>query len=221
MILESIVTTVDAEGRVNIAPMGPSVEPDDGERFTWEQFTLRPFTGSTTYGNLQATGRAVIHVTDDVGLFARAAVGTLPSEELPLDQLVEPVAEGRWFRLRDCHRWFAVEVTGAHGEGPRVEMSGKVLASGTVRPFFGFNRAKHAVIEAAILATRTHLLDAALIEGELQRLRPLVEKTAGPQEREAFGLLCRTIQERTTSGGESVQQQQTPKRPAPPGRPAP
>lgn len=185
MILESIVTTVDDAGRINLAPMGPKIEPGD-----WDHFTLRPFAGSRTYRNLLSTGRAVIHVTDDVGLFAHAAV-----EELECGALVEPVADGRWWRLTDCHRWFAVEVIKTTLQEPRAELGCRVAASGIVRPFFGFNRAMHAVIETAILATRKHLIDTEVIESELQRLRPLIEKTAGPVEQEAFEFLCRSIRE--------------------------
>ena len=189
MILESIVTTVDDLGRVNLAPMGPRTDDPIGDRFT-----LRPFQSTRTYDNLVATRRAVIHVTDDALLFARAAVG-----DVPCDDLVEPVEDGRWWRLRDCHRWFAVSVESV-GEGdPRVDMECRVRHSGTVRPFFGFNRAKHAVLETAILATRTHLLEAARIAEEVQRLRPLVDKTGGPDEHQAFDHLCRTIRTRTGS----------------------
>ena len=60
---------------------------------------------------------------------------------------------------------------------------------GTLRDFFGFNRAKHAVIEAAILATRIGILPAAEIRSELERLAAPVEKTAGEQERRAFAFL--------------------------------
>src|SRR2546430_9636269 len=57
------------------------------------------------------------------------------------------------------------------------------------REFLGFNRARHAVLEAAILATRTHLLPAEQIRDELARLQVIVDKTAGPREREAMALL--------------------------------
>jgi hypothetical protein len=53
----------------------------------------------------------------------------------------------------------------------------------------GFNRAKHAVLEAAILATRTHLIPADQIRDEFARLQVIVDKTAGPREREAMALL--------------------------------
>jgi len=42
------------------------------------------------------------------------------------------------------------------------------------------------VLEASILASRARLLAADEIRAELTRLQPLVDKTAGPQEREAM-----------------------------------
>ena len=57
------------------------------------------------------------------------------------------------------------------------------------RPFFGFNRAKHAVLEAAILATRIGILPDDEIRREMERLAIPVEKTAGQQERRAFEFL--------------------------------
>lgn len=186
MILESIVTTVDPAGRVNVAPMGPRVDDE-----ACRQFVLRPFDSSRTFANLTSSGRAVVHVTDDVSLFAKAAVGRIEPEGL-----VEPIDQGDWWRLRDCHRWFAVEVESVSDERPRADVRCRVVRSETVRPFFGFNRAKHAVIEAAILATRTHLIAPETIDQQLEWLQPLVDKTAGPAEREAFDFLCQTIRRR-------------------------
>ena len=60
---------------------------------------------------------------------------------------------------------------------------------GRLREFFGFNRAKHAVVEAAILASRTDFLPLADIEAEFRRLAVIVDKTGGPQEHEAFRFL--------------------------------
>jgi hypothetical protein len=57
------------------------------------------------------------------------------------------------------------------------------------RDWFGFHRARHAVLEAAILATRFHLLPADEIAREFARLKVIVDKTAGPAELEAFALL--------------------------------
>ena len=190
MILESIVTSVDSTGNVNIAPMGPLVDGDLNDPV----FTLRPFTSSRTYANLQVTNRAVIHVTDDVWLFAKAAVDDIAPSECQ-ELVCETAAESAW-RLRDCHRWFAVEIESTSGDEPRIDMRCRILDSGVVRPFFGFNRAKHAVIEAAILATRTHLLDADDIWSQIERLTPLIDKTAGAEEHRAFQFLNETIRQR-------------------------
>ncbi len=195
MILESIVTTVSLEGRVNVAPMGPIVRPTTGNQ-TLPSFCLRPYEGSRTCENLLATGKAVIHVTDDVLLLARAAIGNVDAAGLtcPAEN-----ASAEHVRLRDCHRWFAIEVTQAGGTPPRHELLAGCVAEGIVRPFFGFNRAKHAVIEAAILATRIGMIDPSQIADELQRLRVPVDKTAGPDELAAFRLVCTYIEEKLTS----------------------
>ena len=60
---------------------------------------------------------------------------------------------------------------------------------GTRREFLGFNRARHAVLETAILSTRLHLIPRAEIEAELAKLQIIVNKTAGPREFEAMELL--------------------------------
>lgn len=195
MILESIVTSADLSGHVNVAPMGPEVDGLPGAESAGEAiFTLRPFESSRTYQNLIATGKAVIHVTDDVGLIARAAVGKLDTNDH--SDLVCQVEQTSWWRLKDCHRWFAVTVESIKGDGPRFEMRCRVEHSGIVRPFFGFNRAKHAVLEAAILATRTHLLSRETIDRQIEQLQPLIDKTAGPAEHDAFEFLRKTIDER-------------------------
>ena len=56
-------------------------------------------------------------------------------------------------------------------------------------PFQGFNRAQSAVIEAAVLISRLHLLPRAEVEAELERLEIAVGKTAGPAEAQAWSWL--------------------------------
>src|SRR2546422_4374937 len=53
-------------------------------------------------------------------------------------------------------------------------------------------------LEAAILATRTHLLPADQIRAEFARLQVIVDKTAGPREREAMALLSERSEEHTS-----------------------
>jgi hypothetical protein len=199
VILESIVTSVDRQGRVNIAPMGPRIQSGDSrsEDVDAMTFVLRPFHSSQTYRNLVATPKAVIHVTDDADLFARAAVDAIEPDQIA--RLVQQVDGTPCWRLIDCCRWFAVELESVSDHQPRVDMRCRVIRAGNVRPFFGFNRAKHAVVEAAILATRTDLLPPGQIRDQLAGLQPLIDKTGGPAEHGAFDFLRKTIHDRLAS----------------------
>jgi hypothetical protein len=74
-----------------------------------------------------------------------------------------------------------------------------VVHRGTRREFLGFNRARHAVIEAAIYVTRLHLLPREFIESELARLQVIVDKTAGAEELEAMALLTEHVRSVATA----------------------
>jgi hypothetical protein len=177
MILESIVTTVGPGGELNVAPMGPVVDAG------LTRFRLRPFQTSTTFRNLQAHPEGVIHVVDDVLLIARGAIGALAEPPTRPAEIVR----GRV--LQDACRSFEFRVVSCDASQPRSEIAVEIVHTATHRDFWGFNRAKHAVLEAAILATRLHLLPAEEIQAEFRRLEAPVEKTAGPRELEAFALL--------------------------------
>ncbi len=183
-ILEGIVTTLNADGSVNISPMGPIV--DEAMR----HLRLRPYQTSTTYKNLKRSGEGVLHVTDDVELLARAAVGQ--PEPMPLLLPAEHV-QGKI--LAGACRWYEFRVTRLNDSQERTEIEAEVVGQGRLRDFFGFNRAMHAVVEAAILATRVRWLPAETIRGELERLAVPVEKTAGECERRAFAFLQQYVDE--------------------------
>ena len=70
-----------------------------------------------------------------------------------------------------------------------LRLEARVVAVHEGRPFLGFNRARHAVVEGSILVTRLHLLGADEVRRQFRELAVLVEKTGGPREHEAFRLL--------------------------------
>jgi uncharacterized protein len=188
VILESLVTTTTEEGRPHLAPMGPRIAADG------RSFLLRPFPTSQTYRNLKARGHGVLHVTDDVLLLARAAVGQAPPQEyLPARQVPG-------FILKSACRYSEFRVRSLDETGERMHIEAEVVGSGTLREFFGLNRAKHAVVEAAILATRLHLIPADDVRADYKKLRVLVEKTGGPAEHEAFAFLTEYV-DRVLVGG--------------------
>ncbi len=192
MILEGIVTTISAAGAVNIAPMGPIVDGDAAPG-AWTHFTLRPFRTAQTFANLMAHGEGVLHVTDDVLLLARSALGMLD----PMPAL-RPATKVRGWVLEDACRFYEFRIADRRGAGPteqRARFEVEVVHCGRQRDFFGFNRAKHAVVEAAILATRTSIVPLDEIEEEYRKLAVLIEKTGGVQEHAAFDLLRLHLQQ--------------------------
>lgn len=188
MILEGIVTTRHADGSVNVAPMGPAIRLADDGTPQFDRLLLRPFKTSLTYRNLTRDRCGVFQVTDDVLLLAKAAV--LDDFEPPATVAAAHVPS---VRLADCCRYYEFTIETLDESEDRSSMEARVVHVGRVRDFFGLNRAKHAVVEAAILATRRHLIPAGAMRADFDRLRPLVEKTGGPAEHEAFALLERFI----------------------------
>jgi hypothetical protein len=177
VILEGIVTTVDSDGTVNLSPMGPIVDA------AMERLVLRPYQSSRTYQNLKRDRQGVFHVTDDAELLVHAAVG----KPDPMPQLRQAPGGG-WIIANAC-RWYGFQVEQLDDSQDRTRIDCRVTASGVLRDFFGFNRAKHAVLEAAILATRVHLLPAEELQHEFARLRIPVDKTGGDAELRAFEFL--------------------------------
>ncbi len=173
-----------ADDTVNCAPMG--VEWGEGV------IVLKPFLETTTYRNVVATGTAVVNLTDDVRVFARAAIGN------PAYPTVPAVAV-RGVVLADCCSWREFRARSIDGSSPRSRIDMTEVHRGTRREFIGFNRARHAVLEAAIYATRLHLLPRSFVDDEFARLQTIVDKTAGPAEFEAMALLTEHV--RATPAG--------------------
>ena len=184
MILEAILGVADPsdEGNgVRFAPMGVSLS-DEGVP---ENLSLRPFATSRTGALLLREGRGVLNFTDDVFLFALTAL----SDEIPMH--AGPVLEGAcdWWEI-EVER--AAEEDGAKGSGEkRRTVFCRISAKHSVRPFSPFNRGKNAVLEAAILATRTHLKDCdrERLSQKIRELHEIVLKTGGRREIEAFDLV--------------------------------
>src|SRR5205823_7581124 len=143
---------------------------------------IKPFLETTTFKNVEATGVAVVNLTDDVMLFAQGAIANV---EFP----AAPAAVVRGVVLEAACSWREVRVEALDATPPRARIATRVVHRGFRREFLGFNRARHAVLEAAILATRTHLLPPEQIRDEFARLQVIVDKTSGPREREAMALL--------------------------------
>lgn len=145
-------------------------------------FLILPFRPSVTLDNLVREGFAVANFTDDVRVFAGCLTGRRQwplqaADRIPVRRLEHPLA----------HVELVVERY--YPEPERPGLFCRAVHQITHRPFQGFNRGQWAVLEAAILVSRLHLLPLEQVEGEMAYLRGALEKTAGDREREAWGWL--------------------------------
>ena len=129
---------------------------------------------------------AVANYTDDVRIFAGCLTGRrdwplAASDHVPVARLAGALA----------HAELAVTRVSEHEQRPRFHT--RVVHRVSHAPFAGLNRAKAAVIEAAILVSRLDFLPREKIEREIDYLRIAVEKTAGAAEQEAWGWLMEKI----------------------------
>jgi hypothetical protein len=180
IIRECIVTTLSEEGRVHIAPLGLIAEEGG-----WIIASFRP---SATLDNLRSNPHAVANFTDDVLVFAGCLTGRKDWPTRPSTHVPGAVIEGTL-----AHAELAVAYVQEDEQRPRFHC--RVVHEASHAPFKGFNRAQAAVIEAAILASRVHMLPREKIERELGYLQIAVEKTAGPREHEAWRLLVEKIED--------------------------
>jgi hypothetical protein len=177
-IVETVTTTVNLDGTVNCAAMGV----EWGE----ETIVIKPYRSTRTLRNLRTRGAAVVNLTDDILLFTQAALGDPRPPTRPATTIDGAV-------LADACSWREVTVEGIDESDARARVTTRVVGRGVGREFLGFNRARHAVLEASIIASRASRLPAAGIRAEMERLQVLVDKTAGPREREAMELVRRHV----------------------------
>lgn len=180
MIRETIVTTVSAENNVHIAPMGVTIEGD--------LHIIAPFRPSTTLENLRANPVAVVNYTDDVRVFAGCLTGRRNWPTRPATQVAGAVLEQSLAHAE-------LKVTRVEEDDVRPRFHCVVVHAETHAPFRGFNRAQAAVVEAAILVSRLHMLPFEKVKREIANLEIAIGKTAGPAETEAWGWLMERIAE--------------------------
>jgi uncharacterized protein len=178
MIRETIFTTIDKASKVQVAPLGLIADGD--------YWIAAPFKPSITLDNLRAVPYAAASHVDDVRVFAGCLTGR---RDWPLQRCLDTPAP----RIAAALAHWELKVASVEDDDVRPRFRLKVLREESHAPFRGFNRAKAAVIEAAILVSRLDRLPREKIESELAYLKIAIDKTAGPEELEAWDWLIEKI----------------------------
>lgn len=177
-IVETIVTTLNADGDAYIAPLGLIADGDN--------WIIAPFKPSKTLENLRRHPFAVASHTQDVRVFAGGVTGRKDWATVPATKI-----EGA--RLKDCASHWELEVVSVMEDDLRPRFVCKRVHVETHAPWEGFSRAQAAVLELAVLTTRLKMLPPEKIENELKYLEIAISKTAAPHEEEAWGWLMEKI----------------------------
>lgn len=183
MIRETIVTTISAEGRPHIAPMGATPIPGG--------WLLQPFRPSTTLENFLSTRCGVVNFTDDARVFAGCVTkrqtdwATVPADKVQSVRLASDL-------ILACDE---VEITDVGDDSQRPKLTCMSVHSRCIthRPFRGLNRAVAAVLEGSVLVSRLNMLPPEKIDQEFAYLQIAIDKTAGPHELEAWGWLTDAV----------------------------
>jgi len=179
MIREVIVTTVDAAGKAHIAPFGLIAAGED--------WIIAPFRPSTTLTNLQQVPYAVANYTDDVRIFAGCLTGR---RDWPL----APIADFPVPRLAAALAHAELGIVRVEEDPQRPRFVCRMLRQEQHAAFQGMNRAKGAVLELAVLVSRLDFLPRDKVEREIAYLKIAVDKTAGPEEVEAWSWLMEKVE---------------------------
>lgn len=182
-IFETVVTTVAPDGTPHVAPMGV--------RYRGEHVILMPFRPSTTFDNISATGHAVLNLLTDTRVFAGCVTARwLGRREWPM----LPAERIAGVRLAAALGHVELKLHAGSDDAQRPVLTMVRVHEAQHAGFIGFNRAQAAVIEGAVLVSRLHMLSAEKIDAELAYLRIAIDKTAGPEEQQAWGWLLEAIE---------------------------
>ena len=178
VIFEAVVTTVSPQGQPHVAPMGVRYRPG--------VVVLMPFVPSTTLANILATRHAVLNIVLDTRVFAGCVTGRkewpmLPAERIPGVRLACAMS----------HVELTLQSVSDDAQRPVLHLARVHEAQHA--PYVGFNRAQAAVIEGAVLVSRLHMLPPDKIDTEMAYLQIAIDKTAAPEEHEAWRWLQEAV----------------------------
>jgi len=161
VIMETIVSTYNADGQANAAPMGAIMTMP-------QRVAFRIYTSSLTYKNLQSRKCGVVNVTSDPELFYRTAFkeanpdGMVPQEWFEKADTVDapkiPAAEANI-------EVAVADITSLDAERVEVLCDVKLVRAASVLPK-AYCRALFATVEAIVHATR---VEAFIAHGDRRK----------------------------------------------------
>ena len=174
-VRETIVTTKNIDNTIKISPLGVYI--DRGV------LRIKPFKPSISLDNILRNKSGVINYIDDVRIFASCIV----KKNIKIDLSKVDKIDCSRIKSAVSHTEFIVDQVDDNDQRPTILC--KPVNEEIHRMYYGFNRAKSAVLELCILASRLGIIDDSKIQNEIKYLAIAIKKTAGENELEAWGWL--------------------------------
>lgn len=161
-IAETIVSTYNADGSPNAAPMGVSMIDDD-------HVAVEFFNSSTTFSNVKANRCAVVNLTSNIEVYYKTAFKEANPDGVPPQEWFQraTVVNAPKLALADATFEISIyELEAVKSEKFRALFKVRSLEASQVYPQV-YCRAFGATVEAIILATRVKVL----VDNEAERER--------------------------------------------------
>ena len=202
VIYEIVISTVAPDGTPHVAPMGVRYRRTEAG----SDVILMPFKPSTTLANIVADGHAVLNIVTDTRVFAGSVTGR---RTWPL----QPAERIAGVRLACALNHVELALAELQDDPQRPVLRMARVFEANHAPYVGFNRAQAAVIEGAVLVSRLHMLPATKVDTEMNYLQIAIDKTAGLEEREAWGWLTEAVARHRAAAAASPHESTQEKRP--------
>ena len=182
VIYEAVVTTLSPTGQPHVAPMGVRYAGHGASATV----VLMPYRPSRTLDHISATGHAVLNLVTDTRVFAGCVTGRRDWPTVATEQITG-------VRLACALSHVELRLLSRHDEALRSVLQMARVHEAVHAPFLGLNRAQAAVVEGAVLVSRLDRLPADKVDREMAYLQIAIDKTASPEEHEAWGWLREAI----------------------------
>ena len=178
-VRETLVTTKNIDESIKVSPLGVYIDDKILE--------LKPFKPSKSLENILRNESGVINYVDDVRIFASC----ITNKGIQIN--FKKVSKIDCSRIEKAisHTEFIVKDIKDDNQRPTIIC--EPINEETHKMFYGFNRAKSAIIELCILASRLGIIEDSKIKREISYLKIAIEKTAGENELEAWNWLIEYI----------------------------
>ena len=179
-IYEVVVSTCDANGIPNAAPMGIQFMTEN-ESHKEKRILIRPYKSTTTYANLTARGEAVINVTSDPEVFYKALVKHERTKTNTLTNIYQLAKTVKPPRIKGSDAYIEVSVLKSDESASNEEDRGYILCEIRLvevnKPAAKlYSRAPHALLEMMIHGTRVKELVSEGSAGEANQLLELMDR---------------------------------------------